>query len=71
MADTILQVKLGVGLAQFLHEQRSRGLSLEGINHELIRQSDGSISVTASTIRRWIDTLGIGEQLSLDDVGRS
>lgn len=60
-ADTMLERRLGLSLGEFLEREHTAGHSLESISKTLLLSTAGDVSVTISTVRRWLTDFGITE----------
>lgn len=57
IVSSLLEAKHDTDLAKYLTDKRTEGLSYEQIARDLHDLTDGAVSVSFVTIRRWIDDL--------------
>jgi hypothetical protein len=54
-ADTIVQAKTGKSLDEWLREQVAPDVSYETIARRLFAVTDEAVTVSYSTVKRWLD----------------
>lgn len=57
-ADAVLRHSQGTTLEAFVADRRARGTPWEVISKELYATTEGSVSVTERTLRRWFEQEG-------------
>jgi hypothetical protein len=56
LADLLLQPD---GLKHYLETHRTQGDSFETIARSLYADTDGQVSITYTTVKRWLDDFGL------------
>lgn len=64
LQTSVLLEKKGIDLPTWLAEQRTAGLTIEDIAHELYLVSERAISVSYRTVYRWLEDLELIEAAS-------